>query len=216
MKLQLALDLIDSEAALDVVRQTGPHVDLIEIGTSLLKSCGTSLVQDIRRICPGKPLFIDSKIIDGPEREADLMTKCGAEYYSMLAVATDAAVVKVLKSADASGALVVFDLQSVIDPVSRVKELENLGARAVCVHKNADCGDDLSGAFQEFLDIREVSNVAVTLAGGIDGDTLLRIRDELDPDTVVIGGAILNAPDRGDAAKTMFDLINSRRKDIRS
>ena len=109
MKIQLALDLLDRQQALDVVREAGPWVDIIEVGTSLLKLCGTGIVDDIRAICPDKPLFLDMKIIDGPEREATLMAQCRAEYYSMLAVASDTAVKKVLAVARANGAQVVFE-----------------------------------------------------------------------------------------------------------
>ncbi len=94
MKIQLALDLLDRNQALDVVRAAGPYVDIIEVGTSLLKLCGIRIAEDIRAICPDKPLFLDMKIIDGPEREATLMSKCQPENYSMLAVASDTAVKK--------------------------------------------------------------------------------------------------------------------------
>ncbi len=166
MKIQLALDLIDRERALAVARKAGPYVDIIEVGTSLLKLCGIQIVADIREICPDKPLFLDMKIIDGPEREASLMMTCRPERYSMLAMASDTAVSKVLAMAAKNNAQVVFDLQSVPDPVSRAAELKALGATQLCVHKNADCGDNPEEAFREFLDVRDVTGLPVSLAGG--------------------------------------------------
>jgi 3-hexulose-6-phosphate synthase len=210
MKIQLALDLLDRDRALDVVRAAGPYVDIIEVGTSLLKLCGIQIAQDIRAICPNKPLFLDMKIIDGPEREATLMAKCAPENYSMLAVASDTAVKKVLAIANENNATVVFDLQSVPNPVQRAKELKALGATQLCVHKNADCGDDPEEAFREFLDVREVTGLPVSLAGGINLNTLPVIKKQLNPAVAIVGGAILNATDCREAAIAFQNIAHSR------
>lgn len=199
MKIQLALDLLDPREALTVVREASPYVDIIEVGTSLLKRSGIAIVEEIRSITC-KPLFLDMKIIDGPEREATLMAQCKPDYYSMLAVASDTAVRKVLAIAEENGAQVVFDLQSVVDPVRRAFELRALGAQRLCVHKNADCGDDLSLAFSEFTEIRRETGLSLSLAGGISLSTLGPIRDRLDPDIIIVGGAILKATDYAEAA----------------
>ena len=209
MKIQLALDLLDRDQALDVVRKAGPYVDIIEVGTSLLKLCGIQIAGDIRAICPDKPLFLDMKIIDGPEREATLMSKCSPENYSMLAVASDTAVKKVLAIANENNATVVFDLQSVINPVQRAKELKALGATQLCVHKNADCGDNPEEAFREFLDVREVTGLPVSLAGGINLNTLPIIKKQLNPAVAIVGGAILNAPDCREAAIAFQRIAHS-------
>jgi 3-hexulose-6-phosphate synthase len=209
MKIQLALDLLDRDRALDVVRAAGPYVDIIEVGTSLLKLCGIQIAQDIRAICPNKPLFLDMKIIDGPEREATLMAKCAPEKYSMLAVASDTAVKKVLAIANENNATVVFDLQSVPNPVQRAKELKALGATQLCVHKNADCGDDPEEAFREFLDVREVTGLPVSLAGGINLNTLPVIKKQLNPAVAIVGGAILNATDCREAAIAFQNIAHS-------
>lgn len=200
VKTQLALDLLDPDKALDLVSAAGELVDIIEVGTSLLKLAGIGIVERIRLACPGTPVFVDAKVIDGPEREAGLMERCGADYYSMLAVATDSAVTKVLDRAARHGATVVFDLQSVPDPVRRSRELRALGATTVCVHKNPDCGDDLLAAFNEVLEVRAATGMDVSVAGGINLATIGRIRDEVAPEIVVIGGAILNADDPRQAA----------------
>lgn len=200
MKIQLALDLLDHDQALDVVRAAGPYVDIIEVGTSLLKLCGIQIATDIRAICPDKPLFIDMKIIDGPMREATLMARCTPESYSMLAVASDTAVKKVLAIAKENNAEVVFDLQSVPNPVQRAKELKALGATHLCVHKNSDCGDNPEEAFREYLDIREETGLPVSLAGGISLNTLPVIKKQLNPSVAIVGGAILNAADCREAA----------------
>lgn len=212
MKIQLALDLLEPKRAMDVLKAAGPYVDIIEVGTSLLKRCGTSIVGDIRALCPGKPIFLDMKIIDGPEREATLMAQCQPEYYSMLAVASNTAVKKVLAIAKENNATVIFDLQSVPNPVQRAKELKALGATHLCVHKNADCGDDPTEAFREFIDVREAAGLSMALAGGINLTTLPEIKRQLNPDIAIVGGAILNADDCHDVAAAFQKIAHSGKR----
>lgn len=209
MKLQLALDLLDKKEAISVVREVGSYFDIIEVGTSLLKLGGIEIVREIKEIHPNKEVFLDAKIIDGPEREATLMKMSGADYYSMLAVATDTAVTKVLNIARETNAKLIIDMQSVDQYKSRSNILKNLGVKYFCVHKNSDCGDDLAEAFQEFIDIKKITGSEISIAGGINIETLPTIKKQLNPDIVVIGGAVLKAEDKKAAAKKMREIADS-------
>lgn len=209
MKLQLALDLLDKKEAISVVREVGSYFDIIEVGTSLLKLGGIEIVREIKKIHPNKEVFLDAKIIDGPEREATLMKMSGADYYSMLAVATDTAVTKVLNIARETNAKLIIDMQSVDQYKSRSNILKKLGVKYFCVHKNSDCGDDLAEAFQEFIDIKKITGSEISIAGGINIETLPTIKKQLNPDIVVIGGAVLKAEDKKAAAKKMREIADS-------
>ncbi|GAA1093780.1 orotidine 5'-phosphate decarboxylase / HUMPS family protein [Tsukamurella spumae] len=200
MQVQLALDLLDPEQALSVVEQVHDVVDIIEVGTSLLKLSGIAIVDQIREIAPDAPIFVDAKIIDGPQREADLMAECAPRYYSMLAVAADTAVSRVLETAGRTGSEVVFDLQSVADPARRAQELVALGATALCVHKNTDHGGAPADSFADVLAVRAAGATKVSVAGGISTQSLPLIDVAVAPDIVIIGGAILAAPDPRAAA----------------
>ncbi|WP_110410614.1 orotidine 5'-phosphate decarboxylase / HUMPS family protein [Vibrio rumoiensis] len=209
MKLQLALDLLDKDEAISVVKEVGEYFDIIEVGTSLLKLYGINIVSEIKQIHPHKDVFLDAKIIDGPEREASLMAMSGTEYYSMLAVATDTAVTKVLNIAKKNNAKVIMDMQSVTEYKSRSEELKKLGVEYFCVHKNSDCGDNLEEAFSEFLDIKEITGADISIAGGINVETLPTIKEKLNPDIVVIGGAVLKASGKKSVAMKMRTIADS-------
>jgi 3-hexulose-6-phosphate synthase len=196
MKLQLALDLLDENEALDVVKEVGKYFDIIEVGTSLLKLCGLSIVYKIKTICPDKIVFIDSKVIDGPEREATLMCASGADMFSMLACATDVSVKKVLQISRNKNVKVIFDMQSVNDYATRCKELKELDAEYLCVHKNSDCGESLTESFKEFLVIKELTGLPIAIAGGINLNSIAEIKKILNPEIAIIGGAVLKAKNR--------------------
>ncbi len=103
----------------------------------------------------------------------------------------------------------MFDLQSVPNPVQRAKELKALGVTQLCVHKNVDCGDNPEEAFREFLDVREVTGLPISLAGGISLNTLPIIKEKLNPAVAIVGGAILNTPDCREAAIAFQKIARS-------
>lgn len=209
MKLQLALDLLDECRAIEVVRTAGSYFDVIEVGTSLLKLSGIGIVPKIKALCPDKEVFVDTKVLDGPGREANLMCASGTSFFSMLGCATDAAVAKVLSIAKTRGVKVVFDLQSVDDYRKRCQRLQELGAEYLCVHKNAACGEDLLSSFHEFLDIKERTGLPIFLAGGINMASLPQVKTVLHPDYAIIGGAILNAKDIRETASQFRELADN-------
>lgn len=208
MKLLLSIDLLDESRALEVAAQVGSYFDVIEVGTSLLKSSGVSIVQKIKTCCPGKPVFVDSKIIDGPEKEAQLMCQSGADMFSMLACATDQAISTVLRIAEQHGVDVMFDMQTVADYRGRCTRLKALGARYLCVHKSADCGENLVGSFREFLEIQRLCGLQMAIAGGIDIDMLEQAKPILAPDMVIIGKAVVNAPDMEEKSRLLRQIAD--------
>ena len=207
MKLVLSIDLLDEQRALEVAAQAESCFDMVEIGTSLLKLAGVGVVERIRMVCPGKPVFVDSKIIDGPEKEARLMCQSGADMFSMLACASDQAVSTVLEIADNAGIEVMFDMQRVVDYESRCVRLKTLGARYLCVHKNPDCGENLVSGFREYLAIQRLSGLSMAIAGGVDLEALAQVKPILAPEMVIIGKAVTQAADVAAAARAFRNMV---------
>ena len=208
MKLIFVADSLDEQKALDAVARVGRYFDLIEVGTTLLHLCGIGIVKKVQALCPGKPVYVDSKIIDGPERAAMLMCKSGAQMFSMLALASDQAISAVLKIADEQGVDVMFDMQRVTDYHARSARLKAMGARYLCVHKNADCGDSLIGSFRECLDIQSLGGIHMAIAGGVDVPTLAQIKPILTPEYVIVGKSVLNAEDMEGTARQFREMAD--------
>lgn len=208
MKLFLSIDLVNPLEALDVAAQVGSYFDVIEVGTSLLKASGVGIVGKIKACCPDKPVFVDSKIIDGPEKEALLMCDAGADMFSMLACATDPAISKVLSIAEQHGVDVMFDMQTIADYQARCLRLKALGAHYLCVHKSADCGENLVGSFREYLEIQRLCGLQMAIAGGIDSQMLEQAKPILAPDIVIIGKSVVNAPDRIEKAQRLREVAD--------
>lgn len=195
MKLQLALDLLDLGRALEIARAVGKEVDIIEVGTPLLKYAGMSAVRSMREAFLGKSLMADMKTADAGEIEVSMAIESGADIVSVLAVAPLPTVRSAIDTAHRLGAEVMVDMIGVSDLPSRLSELRGLDVDYLLVHCGIDeqrCGRD------PFADIRALSPLSpfrMAVAGGIDADTVRCLEGIPSLEIVIVGGAITKAND---------------------
>jgi 3-hexulose-6-phosphate synthase len=119
MKLQFAMDTLTTDAALELAAAAAPHVDIIELGTPLIKSAGLSAITAIKDAHPDKIVFADLKTMDAGELEADIAFQAGADLVTVLGVAGDSTIVGAVKAATKHGKGIVVDLIGVGDSTSR-------------------------------------------------------------------------------------------------
>lgn len=206
MKLQVAMDLLTTEDALALAGKVAEYVDIIELGTPLVKSAGLSAVTAIKDAHPDKIVFADMKTMDAGEIEADIAFKAGADLITVLGVADDSTIAGAVKAAKAHNKGIVVDLIGVADKVSRAKEARALGARFVEMHagldEQAQPGYDLNG----LLSAGKEARVPFSVAGGVKVATIAAVQ-EAGADVAVAGGAIYGADDPAKAAKELRDAI---------
>jgi len=87
LKLQLALDMLSTEEALKLVKETAEHIDIIEIGTPLIKHEGVKLIRVMREKFPDKTILVDLKTMDVGEYESNFCFEAGADIVTVLGVA---------------------------------------------------------------------------------------------------------------------------------
>ena len=202
MKLQVAIDLLTTEAALTLASQVAEHVDIIELGTPLIKAEGLSVITAIKAAHPDKIVFADLKTMDAGELEADIAFKAGADLVTILGAADDSTIAGGVKAAKAHNKGIVVDLIGVADKVTRAKEVRALGAKFVEMHAGLDeqakPGFDLSG----LLKAGEEARVPFSVAGGVSLKTIEAVQ-RAGADVAVAGGAIYGAEDPALAAKQL-------------
>lgn len=206
MKLQVAIDLLTTEDALELAGKVAEHVDIIELGTPLIKSAGLSVVTAIKGAHPDKLVFADMKTMDAGELEADIAFKAGADLVSVLGSADDSTVAGAVKAAQAHNKGIVVDLIGVADKVTRAKEVRALGAKFVEFHagldEQAQPGFDLNG----LLSAGEEARVPFSVAGGVNASTIGAVQ-KAGAEVAVAGGAIYGAADPALAAKELKAAI---------
>ena len=92
MKLQVAMDVLTTKDALELAGKAAPHVDIIELGTPLIKAEGLSAITAIKEAHPDKIVFADLKTMDAGELEADIAFSAGADLVTVLGVAGDSTI----------------------------------------------------------------------------------------------------------------------------
>ncbi len=200
MKLQLSLDLVGTDEAPGILGEVGDLIDIAEVGTPTIIRDGMHTVRELRRVFPTIVLLADLKIMDAGEHEATLAFEAGADIATVLGVADDATIRAALAAAGRHGGEIMVDMIGVRDIAARAAEVDRLGVHYVCVHTAFDRqmeGKHPAGELQILKQALQRAQAAV--AGGITAATVGPIA-ALNPAIVVVGGGIMNAPDRRQAA----------------
>ncbi len=207
MKLQLAMDVLTVEDALELSGKVAEYVDIIELGTPLVKNAGLSAVTAIKEAHPDKIVFADLKTMDTGELEADIAFKAGADLMTVLGVADDSTIAGAIKAGKAHGKGVVVDLIGVDDKAARAKEVIDLGAEFVEFHAGLDEQAQEGYDLNTLLTAGKESGIAFSVAGGVD---LTTVKDVLasGATVAVVGGGIYSADDPAKAAKDLRDAIS--------
>ncbi|TFC00951.1 MULTISPECIES: 3-hexulose-6-phosphate synthase [unclassified Cryobacterium] len=206
MKLQVAMDVTTLDAAITLAAQVAPHVDIIELGTPLIKSEGLRAVTAIKNAHPDKLVFADLKTMDAGELEADLAFTAGADYVTVLGTAGDSTIVGAVKAATAHGKGIVVDLIGVADKVTRAREVTGLGAVFVEMHAGLDEQAEPGFTFQTLLNDGETAKVPFSVAGGVNLSTIRGVQ-RAGATVAVAGGAIYGAADPAASAAELRAAI---------
>ena len=199
MKLQFAMDTLTTEAALDLAAAAAPHVDILELGTPLIKSAGLAAVTAVKATHPDKIVFADLKTMDAGELEADIAFTAGADLVTVLGSAGDSTIVGAVKAAKKHGKGVVVDLIGVADKPKRAKEVVALGAEFVEMHAGLDEQAEEGFTFGTLLRDGEASGVPFSVAGGVNATTIPLVQQS-GAQVAVVGGAIYSSEDVAAAA----------------
>ncbi|MFV1958193.1 MAG: 3-hexulose-6-phosphate synthase [Planctomycetota bacterium] len=208
-RLQLALDHVDLHRALKAAREAVEGgVDLLEVGTPLLKAEGLGAVRAIREAFPRHDLVCDGKTMDAGRLELEAAAKAGATWGTVLGVASDSTVRECVEAGANYGIRVLVDLLGCPLPATRAREVEALGADAVNVHCPIDEQVQGKDPFDLLRAVRAAVTIPVTVAGGITARTAPRAVGA-GAAVVVVGGAITKARDATAATREILQAMHT-------
>jgi len=81
--LQPALEFVELEDALALLKKLNSFADIIEVGTPTLIRYGVEAVRRIKQAYPRKPVLADLKTIDAGEGEARLGFEAGTKHCAL-------------------------------------------------------------------------------------------------------------------------------------
>ncbi|QLC51178.1 bifunctional hexulose-6-phosphate synthase/ribonuclease regulator [Methanolobus zinderi] len=207
--IQVALDLLETDRAISIGQEAlEGGADWIEAGTPLIKSEGMDAIRSLREAFSGNIIVADMKIADTGSMEVEMAAKAGADIIVILGSADDSTVLEAVRAAKKYGSRIMADLISVNEPVTRSKELEELGVDIINVHAGIDqqmTGQDSLSIMKKV--VREV-NIQVAVAGGLDADSCAVAVQE-GADIVVVGGNIVRSADVTASSKAIREAVDS-------
>ncbi len=196
MKVQVALDFTKLSEALKIAEQVYEFVDILEVGTPLLKAEGLNAIREMKKF--GVEVFADTKTADVARIEGEMVRDAGADYFSVLAVAPEETVKEAL---EVDGIKKSVDLIGVKNKVEKAKEFEGK-FDVIEIHTGIDEGIFDPEKYKELKGLKGLS-----VAGGITVDNIPKIKEILEPETVIIGRGITKAENPREMAKKIREVL---------
>jgi len=189
MLLQLA---IDRPEAFQVLASVADLVDIVEVGTPVLKSMGVAAISRARELAPGRPILADTKTVDAGRSEAEAVFRAGVRLMTTLSCAAVETHRAVREVADDYGGLVMMD--TITD--RRLPDTARELADYVVVHRPSDRVHDAPGpdAWLGDVAVLRAAGHRVAVAGGIT-EAILEQVVATRSSILVVGRAIVAAPD---------------------
>lgn len=207
MELQLAIDLVNTEEAIQLVKEVEDHIDIVEIGTPVVINEGLGAVKAMKEAFPNLKVLADLKIMDAAGYEVMKASEAGADIITILGAAEDASIQGAVEEAKKQNKKILVDMIAVKDIETRAKELDNLGVDYICVHTGYDLQAAGKNSFEDLKAIkRVVKNAKTAVAGGIKLETLSEVV-AAQPDLVIVGGGITGQDEKKETAAKIQELI---------
>ncbi|WBL23151.1 MULTISPECIES: 3-hexulose-6-phosphate synthase [unclassified Zunongwangia] len=206
-KLQVAIDLLNTEDAIALATKVAPYIDIIELGTPLIKSEGVRAITAMKEAFPDKMVFADFKTADAGGLEAEMAFKAGADYITILGSIDDATIIGAVEAAKKYDRAVVVDTIGVKDRVQRAQEVSKLGVEFVELHAGLDEQAKPGYSIDVLVEEASRAGVPVSIAGGVNLDSITKVK-ESGAVVAVAGGAIYGAEDPAAAAKALKEALN--------
>ncbi|USK60773.1 3-hexulose-6-phosphate synthase [Peribacillus asahii] len=202
MKIQLALDRLSIEEAIQITREVEKSIDLIEVGTSLIKEFGMNAVSKIREAFPNKTIVGDIKTIDNAIYEFDLCFNAGSDIATVMGVSSLHTIEACLNTAAKHGKKAMIDLLNTTTE-QRVSLFQYKEA-VFCEHISKD-EQEMAGK-SNMNKVSFVPSLEWAVAGGITIDSIKNLIESR-PHIVIIGSAITKADHPGKIAAAFKEII---------
>lgn len=208
MKIQVAIDLLSLQQAMNLLEDVAPYIDIIEAGTPLIKQEGLKAIEAFKQQYPDKQVFADMKTMDAGELEAEMAFQAGADFATVLAVADDATIKGAIAAAKKHKKALTADTVGVKDLEKRTKELEQMGVDYIEIHCGLDQQAQGHCSWAKFQTIKEKVQIPLAVAGGINADTIQQV-EEAGAVIAAVGGAIYHASSPKEAARQIRAKLKS-------
>ncbi|MBN3455152.1 orotidine 5'-phosphate decarboxylase [Mycobacterium sp. DSM 3803] len=191
MELQIALDRMPAATALDIVAAVAPHVDWIEVGTSMIKRDGAAFLAAVADAAGDTPVLADLKTADDARWELTMAYDAGARSATVLGLAPAATIDTAVQVARARDRELVVDLMG-LDAAGRAALAGRLPADVVlAAHVSKDVQAAGASPLAQLGPWPQGRRIAVAGGLGVADMSALAGTDI----RVIVGSAVTSRPD---------------------
>lgn len=206
MKLQVAIDRVPLDRAVDIAHSLDGKVDIIELGTSIVKDYGLEALKQMDFHLKKSELLIDLKTIDEGEYEFKKGFETSADILTVMGSSSNGTLNQTYQIAQDVKKDIFVDLMEIND--DRLNSMQELPNAIFGLHHSKDSVEsfDAVDTIKQFNDQHpQISRLAV--AGGIDIDQAKKIADQGIADIIIVGGKISGTSDPVSAAQKFMEAI---------
>jgi 3-hexulose-6-phosphate synthase len=205
MKIQLALDRLKIAEAIDLAKKVEDSVDWIEVGTSLIKEFGVSSIKELKSAFPNKTIVADVKTNDNARYEFEMCFDAGADVATVMGVSPLVTIDICMEVAARYNKKVMIDLLNTTE--QQKLELQKYKDAIFCLHVSKDQQEESGMANRGTADNQLKFDLQIAAAGGITMESLEQLKTTVNPDVVIVGGAITKASNPSEAASQFKQKI---------
>lgn len=206
MKLQVAIDRVTLEEAVELASQLNGKVDIIEMGTSLIKDYGNEAIVKLKEVLPNSQLLVDIKTIDEGQYEFNQGFKHGADMLTVMGAASLDTIRLCEQVAKDYQKTMMIDLLEVEN--SKIEQLQEFESAIFCLHHSIDKTDSwnvvetVAGFKEKFPQIKRLA-----IAGGIDLFQAEKLKKQGLMEIVIVGSSITKTTEPEIKAKKFMEVI---------
>lgn len=197
MKIQLAVDRVTIEEAVDIIEQAKDSIDIIEIGTSLFLDYGQESLHTLRKRFD-HPILADIKTMDEAEYEFKRVFGNGADIATVMGASAIETIRICQKTAQAFNKDYMIDLLEVND--EKIQQLKAFEDAIICLHLPKDKKGSLKEYVESFVKKHQLTN-RLAAAGGITLEDMPYLK-EAGIEIAVVGSAITKSDNITESAKS--------------
>jgi 3-hexulose-6-phosphate synthase len=206
--LQIALDYsVDKDDVLRIAELVRNYVDILDIGTVLLKKEGIRVIETLKNAFPDKLVLADTKTIDLGQLEARMVFEAGADMMSVCAAASDATIELAIREARWWGKKVLLDLIGTEASYRQIKRLSYFQPDYITIHSGVDEWRMENTLFDKVEIISQISPIPLAIAGGIQLDDIPYLL-VFQPAIIIVGTAITTSSQPQTAARHFWESIH--------
>lgn len=213
MKLQVAIDRISLNDAVDLANRLDGIADIIEFGTSLVKDYGFYTLKKRQLNFKMSKLLLDIKTIDEASYEFEKGYTVGADILTAMGTANISTLDEAYKVAEKHHKQLLIDLMAMNN--NKMRTLKSYPNAIYNIHNSFDNKNnfDAVAAVKSFKsELKQFDDIKIAIAGGINLNQAEKLVAQNVADIMIVGGSILKAKDPIKVAKKFKEVINNGAK----